>query len=208
MDAGHAIAGFSLAAGLATVTPGLDTALVLRAAAAEGRQRGMQAALGIALGCLVWGLSVSAGLGALLTVSRLAYDALRIAGAFYILWLGGRMLATALRGPAPTEEIAAPAAPRSWLLRGFLTNLLNPKVGVFYVTLLPLFVPPGGNVTGFSMLLAAIHAAEAIVWFFLLTTLMGSLAGWIQRRGVARALDGITGSVLLAFGVGLFFERR
>ena len=208
MDLAHAILGFSLAAGLATVTPGLDTALVLRAAAAEGRQRGMQAALGIALGCLVWGLAVSAGLGALLSISRLAYDTLRIAGALYVLWLGGRMLAAAFRGPAPAEELAAPDAPRSWLLRGFLTNLLNPKVGVFYVTLLPLFVPVGVNVTGFSMVLATIHAAEAIAWFALLTALMGSLAGWIQRRGVTRALDGITGSVLIAFGVGLFFERR
>lgn len=208
MDAAHAIAAFTFAAGLATVTPGLDTALVLRAAAAEGRRRGMQAALGIALGCLVWGVAVSAGLGALLTVSRLAYDTLRVAGALYIMSLGGRMLAAAFRKTVPAEQVSAAGAPRSWALRGFLTNLLNPKVGVFYVTLLPLFVPPGVNVMEFSLVLATIHAAEAIVWFALLTALIGSLAGWIQRSAVARALDGITGSVLIAFGVGLFLERR
>ncbi|HEY4940246.1 MAG TPA: LysE family translocator [Rhizomicrobium sp.] len=208
MDAPHAIAAFAVAAGLLTVTPGLDTALVLRTAAVEGPRRGMQAALGIALGCLAWGVAASVGLGALLAVSRFAFDVLRIAGALYMLWLGGRMLVAAFRKVETATESTAAAPTRSWLLRGFLTNILNPKVGVFYVTFLPLFVPAHANVTGFSMLLTGIHVAEGLTWFWLLTTLMKPLAGWIQRSGVTRALDGITGGVLLAFGVGLFLERQ
>ena len=209
MDSLHAIAAFSLAAGLLTITPGLDTALVLRTAAVEGARRGMQAAFGIIAGCLAWGVVASVGLGALLAASQMAYEALRIAGALYMLWLGARMIVAALRG-AELQVAAEPAERdgRSSALRGFLTNILNPKVGVFYITFLPLFVPPGVNVTGFSMLLAGIHAAEGLLWFWMLTTAIKPLARWIQRGGVTRALDGITGGLLIAFGVGLFFERR
>ncbi len=210
MDAAHAIAAFTLAAGLATMTPGLDTALVLRTAAVEGRRRAMQCAAGIALGCLAWGVTVSLGLGALLAASQLAYAALRLAGGLYILWLGGRLVVAAFRKAEPVvaAQLPAPAPARSWLWRGFLTNILNPKVGVFYVTLLPLFMPAHANVTAFSLLLASIHAAQALLWFGLLTQATASLGSWVQRRGVTRALDGITGGVLIAFGVGLFLQRR
>jgi threonine/homoserine/homoserine lactone efflux protein len=208
MDAAHAIVAFALAAGLLTVTPGLDTALVMRTAAVEGPRRGMQAAFGIALGCLVWGVAASIGLGALLAASQLAYDALRMASALYLLWLGGRMLVAAFQPSASAAPHLDETRSRSWLWRGFLTNILNPKVGVFYITFLPLFVPSHVSVTGFSMLLTCIHVAEGLGWFWLLTTAMRPLAGWLQKSKVTRALDGITGSVLIAFGAGVFFERR
>lgn len=208
MEPAHAIAAFAAAAGLLTVTPGLDTALVLRTAAVEEPGRGMSCAFGIALGCLAWGAAASVGLGALLAVSRLAFDALRLAGALYMLWLGGRMLVAAFRQAAPVPDAPPPPAARSWLLRGFLTNILNPKIGVFYVTFLPLFIPPQVSVIGFSLLLTGIHVAEGLTWFWLLTTLMKPLARWIRMSGVTRTLDGITGGVLIAFGVGLFLERR
>lgn len=208
MDSAHAILAFALAAGLLTITPGLDTALVLRTAAVEGPRRGMQAAIGIGLGCLIWGAAASFGLGALLAASQLAYEALRFASALYLLWLGSRMLVAAFRATQTAEVGIDPAGSRSWLVRGFLTNILNPKVGVFYITFLPLFVPAHVSVMGFSMLLACIHVAEGLAWFWLLTTAMKPLVGWIRKSAVARALDAITGSVLLAFGAGLFFERR
>ena len=110
MDAPHAIAAFTLAAGLATVTPGLDTALVLRTAAVEGRRRAMHCAAGIALGCFAWGVTVSLGLGALLAASQFAYAALRVAGGLYVLWLGGRLLVAAIRKAEPVT--AAPAGGR------------------------------------------------------------------------------------------------
>ncbi len=210
MDVPHALLAFTLAAGLLTVTPGLDTALVLRTTAVEGSRQGMRAALGINLGVLIWGFAASVGIGALLAASRLAYDSLRVVGALYMLWLGARMLAGAFAKPKAEPQSDAPAAPtrRSWFVRGLLTNLLNPKVGVFYVTFLPLFVPAGVNVTAFSMLLAGIHVLEGLTWFWLLTTLMRPLARWVQRSSVKRALDGLAGSVLIGFGLGLFLERR
>jgi threonine/homoserine/homoserine lactone efflux protein len=208
MGVPSALAAFVLAAGLLTITPGPDSALVLRTAAVEGRAQGLRAAAGILLGCLIWGAAVSVGLGALLAASQVAYDVLRLAGALYMMWLGLKLIAAAARGEQPPDQAGGVKPARSWMLRGLLTNLLNPKVGVFYATFLPLFVPAGVNVTAFSMLLAVIHVVESVLWFWMLTSLTTTLSAWIRRRGVIRALDGITGGVLIAAGAGLFLDRR
>ncbi|MBL6938017.1 MAG: LysE family translocator [Alphaproteobacteria bacterium] len=208
MDALHAIAGFTVAAALLVITPGLDTALVLRTAAVEGPKRAIQAGLGTVLGCLTWALVVSLGLGALLAASQVAYNALRVAGALYMGWLGLKMIAAAVRGDAAMPAFAETGGTRSWIRRGFLTNILNPKVGAFYVSLLPLFIPPHVNVVGFSLLLASILSLEGLLWFWMLTVLVTPLANWIRRRSVTRALDGVTGGVLVAAGAGLFLSRR
>src|SRR5690242_10405150 len=147
-----ALLAFTLAAAVLTVTPGLDTALVLRTAVVEGPARAMVAGLGICTGLFGWGLLVSAGLGALLAVSQLAFDGLRIAGALYLLYLGARLLLR-LRAPVSPitvergagEDVTGDGEQRRWFIRGLLTNLLNPKVGAFYVTFLPQFIPAGVN---------------------------------------------------------------
>lgn len=211
MDVSHALIAFALTAGLLTITPGLDTALVLRTAAVEGPRQAAKAASGIVLGALIWGLVASAGLGALLAASQLAYNILRIAGAAYLLYMGGQMLLQAVRGKGyaqATAEVATPGRkPRSWFLRGMLTDLLNPKVGVFYVTFLPQFVPAHVNATAFSMLLAGIHAVEGIAWFVLLIATTKTLSRWLVRTQVKRGLDGVSGAVLMGFG-GLLLARR
>lgn len=204
----HALIAFTLAAGLLTITPGLDTALVLRTAAVEGPRCAMLAGAGICLGCLTWGLASAIGLGALLSVSRFAYGALRLGGAVYLIALGVRMLLRAPHRIAWGADPPSPDAAGRWFRRGLLTNLLNPKVGIFYVTFLPQFVPAGVSVTWFSMLLAGIHATEGILWFALLTFATRPLAGWLERRRVARTIDQVTGTVLVGFGVGLLLERR
>jgi threonine/homoserine/homoserine lactone efflux protein len=212
----HALAAFTLAAGLLTITPGLDTALVLRTATVEGPRRAMLAGVGICCGCLMWGLAVSVGLGTLLAASRFAYTALRIAGACYLIFLGTRMLLPKHQSAAATDVTLSPPAHANpisasalrWFVRGFLTNLLNPKVGVFYVTFLPQFIPVGVSVTSFSMLLAAIHATEGILWFCLLTLATRPLARWVRRPSVARTLDRATGTLLVGFGLGLVLDNR
>jgi threonine/homoserine/homoserine lactone efflux protein len=210
-----ALLAFTLAAAVLTVTPGLDTALVLRTAVVEGPTRAMVAGLGICCGLFGWGLLVSAGLGALLAVSALAFDILRIAGALYLLYLGTRLLMR-LRGPAPAtglepgagEALGRDAETRRWFVRGLLTNLLNPKVGAFYVTFLPQFIPADVNVVGFSLILTAIHAVEGVLWFALLTRASTELRHWLARSAVQRALDGVTGGLFLLFGVRLAVEYR
>jgi threonine/homoserine/homoserine lactone efflux protein len=94
-----------------------------------------------------------------------------------------------------------------WLKRGLLTNLLNPKVGVFYLSFIPQFIPTGVPVWSFSILLALIHAIEGILWFLLLTNATELLSGWLKRRSVVMALDSAMGAVLIAFGFKLAFDK-
>jgi threonine/homoserine/homoserine lactone efflux protein len=204
----QAIVAFSASAGILTITPGLDTALVLRTAAVEGPRRAFFAGLGICLGCLTWGLAASVGLGALLAASRVAYGVLRIAGAAYLIFLGTRMLLRPRSSVGLAGELSAPLPAPRWFLRGFLSNMLNPKVGVFYVTFLPLFIPTSGvNVTGFGLLLASIHVVQGILWFAALIAATRSLSRFLQRPRVVKALDRGTGVVLVGFGLRLALDR-
>ncbi|HYK12123.1 MAG TPA: LysE family translocator [Gemmatimonadales bacterium] len=205
MTTSEALLSFTAAAGLLTLTPGLDTALVLRTAAVEGGRRALLAGIGVCLGCLVWGLAVSVGLGGLLAVSRVAYNVLRIAGAVYLIYLGIRLLTRPARSLDLEGRVKTQA---NWFARGLFTNLLNPKVGVFYVTFLPQFVPTGASVTSFSMLLAGIHALEGLCWFAILVLATRPLARWLKRPGVTKGLDRVTGVVFVGFGVGLLLDRR
>jgi threonine/homoserine/homoserine lactone efflux protein len=205
MTIAAALALFVVAAALLTITPGLDTAIVLRTAAVEGPRRGALAALGVVCGCLAWGAAVALGLGVLLAASQAAYTALKWAGAAYLAWLGVGLV---LR-PRAKFELAANGARRgSWWLRGFLTNLLNPKVGVFYVSFLPQFVPAHVAAAPFVFLLAAIHAALGVLWFAALIAGMAPLKRLLARPAVVRWLDRATGLVFLGFGARLALERR
>ena len=204
----QALLAFSVAAALLTITPGLDTALVLRTAAVEGPKRAALAGLGIVAGCLVWGAAVALGLGVLLAASNLAFTILKWAGAAYLVWLGIGLILK----PRQNFDLSAPAAPAggefAWMRRGLLTNLLNPKVGVFYVSFLPQFLPAGAPAAPFIVLLAALHAAMGLAWFAALIAATRPLAGVLQRAAVVRWLDRLTGGVFLAFGVRLALERR
>jgi threonine/homoserine/homoserine lactone efflux protein len=202
----QSLIAFTLAAALLTVTPGLDTALVLRTAAAEGARRALAAALGICLGCLAWGAVAAIGLGVLLQASTLAYLALKWIGAAYLLYLGLRLI-FAPRTPEAVDEPHRPAQ-ASWFLRGLLTNLLNPKVGVFYVSFLPQFIPSGSSVPATTLLLAAIHAALGLLWFLLLIAATRPLARAMRRPALVRALDRLTGGVLIFFGLRLALSRH
>jgi threonine/homoserine/homoserine lactone efflux protein len=208
-----ALVAFATAAGLLTIIPGLDTMLVLRTAIAEGRHRAMGAGLGICAGCLVWGLLVSVDLGAILTVSTVAYSILRLIGACYLVYLGARLLLC--RQPPPSNETETAddldqsnGRTFSWFVRGFLTNLLNPKVGVFYVTFLPQFVPTGVNVVGFSVLLALIHGVEGILWFAAITLSAQSFKRWLRQPVILTWLNRVTGGAFVCFGVRLAFDQK
>lgn len=199
---------FSLAAGLLTITPGLDTALVLRTAASEGPRPAAYAALGVCLGTLGWGAAVGFGLGALLAASTLAYEVLKWAGAAYLVWLGLHLV---LR-PRERFDLSAAQGPPAhgvqWLWRGALNNLLNPKAGVFYVSFLPQFIPQGAPVAPFAIFLAFLHVLMGVVWFTVLIGATRPLAGALQKAPVVRWLDRLTGGLFLAFGVRLALERR
>jgi len=204
----QALSAYVVAAGLLTLTPGLDTALILRTAAVEGPKRAAFAALGINIGCLIWGAAVALGLGALLAASTLAFNVLKWVGAAYLVWLGLNLLLK----PRDRFEVSTGekrgGGDLTWMRRGFLTNLLNPKVGVFYVSFLPQFLPTGVEAAPFIFLLAVIHVLLGSCWSAVLIAGTRPIAGVLQRAAVVRWLDRATGGVFLAFGVKLALERR
>ncbi len=215
MSVAHALIAFTLTAGLLTATPGLDMALVLRTAVVEGRRRALMAGFGVCCGVLVWGLAGSVGLSALLAISVYKYDALRIAGACYLTYLGVRLLlrtspwraANEKKGDDPLMQSTANESGSRWFGRGFLTNILNPKVGVFYISFLPQFIPSGVHVLTFSMLLALIHAAEGLIWFLILTRATEYFSRRLRQPSVLALLDKATGAVFIGFALKLAFEK-
>jgi threonine/homoserine/homoserine lactone efflux protein len=208
MTVAQALIGFCLAAGLLTLTPGLDTALVLRTAASEGPRPAAMAGLGVCLGTILWGAAVALGLGALLAASHLAFEVLKWAGAAYLVWLGLHLLLK----PRDRFELkpagGGAARGRAWFVRGVLNNLLNPKAGVFYVSFLPQFLPRGVAAAPFLIFLACLHAAMGVVWFAVLIGATRPVAGALRKAAVVRWLDRITGGVFVGFGLRLALERR
>lgn len=207
MTVAAALIAFSIAAGLLTITPGLDTALVLRTAAVDGPKPAWRAAIGIFLGTLIWGAAVALGLGALLSASQLAFEVLKWAGAAYLVWLGLHLILK----PRERFDVGPSASPArgggAWLRRGLLTNLLNPKVGVFYASFLPQFVPAHVPAAPFMFGLACLHVLMGIAWFAALIGATRPIAGALQKASVVRWLDRLTGGVFLGFGVRLAFDR-
>ena len=201
---------FSLAAGLLTITPGLDTTLVLRTSASEGARPAALAALGIGLGCLVWGAAAATGLTALLTAAPLAFQVLKWAGVAYLVWLGLKMIFTRAKGLDLAEPAGAArtSTGAGWLRRGLFTNLLNPKIGVFYVTFLPQFVPVGAPAGAWMFLLAVLHVVFGLVWFAVLIAATLPLSRVLRRPAVVRWIDRIAGGVLIGFGARLALSRR
>ena len=210
MTLGAAVLTFTLVAAVLTLTPGLDTALVLRAALTQSRREAFATAAGIVAGLFVWGAAAAIGVSALLTASELAFDVLRYAGAAYLVIFGIRMLVRAAR--SRKEPDAAPAAARvsPWgaARMGLGTNLLNPKVGVFYIALLPQFVPSGSDPLPVGLLLTGVHAVLTLVWFAVLIAFAGVLSRWLRGPTAARGIDGVTGVTLVGFGLRLAAAGR
>ena len=208
-----ALLTFTVAAGLIVLLPGPDTLVVLRNLLRHGRRRAALTVAGVLTGLTVWVAVAALGLSAVLRASTDAYAALRIAGAVYLLWLGiqslrARRPALGDAGVFTTE--GGPASTRRGLLgsgygSGLATDLLNPKVGVFF-TFLPGFVPRGESVGTTTLLLGAVFVAETALYFTVLLLLAGRITGWMAHPRVQRRLDRATGLVLVGFGVRLAVE--
>ena len=190
---------------LLTITPGADMAMVARSVFTGGRPAAFATTLGISAGCLAWAFASALGVAAVLAASRTAYDALRLVGAAYLVWLGIQSLLAARRG----HEAAAPAPSNSSPFRqGLLTNLFNPKIAIFYSTFLPQFIGPGDPVLLISMLLAGVHVALGIAWLSVYAWLLQRAVDTFKGSRLRRALDTLTGTVLVALGLRLALERR
>jgi threonine/homoserine/homoserine lactone efflux protein len=199
-----AVGTFSIAATLIVLLPGPDTLVVLRNIVHGGRRRGALTAIGNLCGLTIWVAAAALGIAAALRASEIGYDALRIAGGIYLLWLGVQALRPRGRG-------ATAPKPRAGLLgtgylAGLMTNLLNPKVGVFFVAFLPGFLPHGYPVGPTVLLFGAIFVVLTAAYWVLLLTLAARVTDWMTSPRVRRRLDLVTGTVLIGFGIRLATE--
>jgi threonine/homoserine/homoserine lactone efflux protein len=188
---------------LLTISPGADMALVARQAIGSSVRVARFAALGIVTGTLVWGGLSAVGVAALVAASATAYDVLRLMGAAYLVFLGLTAMRDARRGLWGGAGAPAPgrATPRAAFRQGLLTNLLNPKVGVFYAAVLPQFLGPDDSVFALSLLMASIHAVLGIVWLSTYAWLLGRLRSFFQRPRVRATFEAVTGTVLVLLGL-------
>ncbi|WP_058972520.1 LysE family translocator [Type-D symbiont of Plautia stali] len=203
------ILSFLFAITILTLTPGFDTALVLRSAAAQGGKRASATAFGVTLGCLVWGVAVGLGLGALLLASEMAYNLLKWVGAAYLLYLGVKLLLNPRTQAEEGQGVQTKA--QSYVAcfsRGLFGNLLNPKVGVFYVTFLPQFIPAGASVPLWCTLMALTHMAIGLVWNAVLIGGSQYFAAHLRRPAVLKVMDRLTGCVFIGFAAKLALSRR
>ncbi|QCA04125.1 LysE family translocator [Pantoea vagans] len=200
---------FLFAITILTLTPGFDTALVLRTAIAQGWQRAWATALGVTLGCLLWGIAVGLGLGALLMASEIAYNLLKWIGAGWLLYLGIKMLLKPRQQSVETAE--QPAQQQGYLAcfsRGLMGNLLNPKIGVFYVTFLPQFIPAGASVALWCTLMALAHMLLGLIWNAVLIGGSHYFSGHLRKPNVLKGMDRLTGCVFIGFAAKLALSRR
>jgi len=199
-----AVASFTLAAVLIILLPGPDTLVVVRSIVRGGRSRGLATAAGILVGLTVWVGAAALGLSALLRASEVGYDVLRFAGAAYLMWLGVQTWRT--RGAVATDAVERRGLGGTGFLAGLTTNLLNPKVGVFFVTFLPAFVPHGASVGWTTLLFGAVFIVLTVAYFAALLTVATTVTGWMNAPVVRRRIDTATGAVLVGFGVKLVVE--
>jgi threonine/homoserine/homoserine lactone efflux protein len=207
-----ALAGFALAATLLILAPGPDSLLVMRNTIRGDRRTGWVTAAGTLSGLAVWAIAAALGLSALLQASQLGYDTLRFAGAAYLLWLGVSSLHLSRRRkkhPAPPRE-PIPTGPtpdrRRAYVTGLVSNLCNPKIGVFFLEFLPGFLPTDASATAFSLLLGAWFVAETGAWLACLAWMTARGMTWIRHSRVQRWLERATGIVLIGFGIALATE--
>jgi RhtB (resistance to homoserine/threonine) family protein len=193
-------------AAVLTILPGADMALVMRNVLVLGRPRTMLTIAGIACGCVIHATASALGMSAVLATSATAFAVMKTAGAAYLVWIGVQSFrpkeAVAETGRSREARATAPFA------QGFLTNLLNPKVAIFYLTFLPQFIAPGEPLLRRSLFLAGIHIAMGVVWLSAYAWFIERLGTVLARPNVKAWLERATGGLLIALGVRLAWDRR
>ena len=196
---------------LVIVTPGQDTALTIRSTLLGRRRAGVLTALGVSTGQAVWTLAASAGITALLLASEPAFLAVKLAGAIYLVFLGGQMLVRAARSSrAPVDIVRQTGGLSSSKAyrQGVVSNLGNPKMAVFFTSLLPQFAPESGPRFATFMALGLCFCAMTAAWLTAYAFAVARARTVFERPRIRRVVDGLTGAVLVALGLRLASEQR
>jgi len=196
---------------LVIVTPGQDTALTIRSTLLGGRRAGVLTALGVSTGQAVWTIAASAGITAVLLASEPAFLAVKLAGAVYLVFLGGQMLAHALRRSPDPLQVAGPGgalSTRTAYRQGVVSNLGNPKMAVFFTSLLPQFAPESGPRFAAFLALGLLFCLLTAAWLTAYAFAVARAKNVFQRPRIRRFVNGLTGAVLVALGLRLASEQR
>ena len=196
---------------LLTLTPGVDTMLVIRNTARGGWRDGAVSSLGICSGLFIHATISAVGISVILLQAAWAYNALKLAGAGYLVWLGycsWRKVITKQTFAVANGAISREKDFIAWrsLREGLLSNVLNPKTAVFYMAFLPQFINPDHSALSQSLFLAGLHFIIAMLWQCLLALMVRQLKGWLQRPSISRIFDGVTGTVMIALGLRVAAE--
>ena len=203
------LAGFLLVAAVVIVTPGQDTALTIRNTLVGARRGGVATAAGVSAGQAVWTLATSVGLAAVIAASEPLFRAVKLAGAAYLVFLGLQSLVHAARTRSvaherDTRRVGARRAAR----QGLLSNLANPKMAVFFTSLLPQFAPAGGASFPVMLALGLVFCTMTLAWLSAYSVAVDRAGDVLRRPAVRRVLDAVTGTVLVALGLRLATHQR
>jgi threonine/homoserine/homoserine lactone efflux protein len=194
------------------MTPGQDTALTIRNTLLGGRPAGFATALGVAVGQASWTMAASVGLTALLVASEFAFAAIRMIGAGYLVYLGTHTLWSAIRPGRAADRVgdsrAVAMTPRKALRQGILSNLGNPKMAIFFSSLLPQFVAPGSSTFAAMLVLGLVFVSMTLVWLSGYAAVVARAGHVLNRPRIRRAFDAAMGAILVAFGARLAIDRR
>jgi RhtB (resistance to homoserine/threonine) family protein len=204
-----ALTTYLIAITLLTLTPGVDTMLVIRNTARGGWRDGAASSLGICSGLFVHATISAVGISVILLQAAWAFSTLKLAGAAYLVWLGACSWRKVFK--RDSFQVVNGMTSGSFRLRrslreGFLSNVLNPKTAVFYMAFLPQFINPTHSALAQSLLLAALHFIIAMIWQCLLALMVKQLKRWLQRPAISQCFDGITGTVMIALGLRVAAE--
>ncbi len=205
MDIG--LLSFVAISAVVIMTPGPDTALTIRNVLVGGRSAGVATAFGVVAGPATWAVAASAGVVSILLASEAVFHAVKLAGALYLIYLGARSLWNAWRNGAliPVNGTRSNAGA---FRQGLISNLANPKMAVFFASILPQFAPRDGAVFATLLALGALFCAMTLAWLSLYSVAIGRLRDVFNASRVRRALEGQTGAALVALGVRLAASER
>ena len=209
------LVAFTIASTLLAITPGNDTILVMKNSLAGGRRAGLATTAGVICGCLVHASFSALGSSVILVKSAALFNIVKLVGAAYLISIGVRSLVSFWRTReddssevAGANVVSVNKTARRSFVEGLLTNVLNPKVAIFYLSFLPQFINPGDSVLARSFLLAGIHQLVGLIWLASIVVFVSRLKGVLTKSSIRRRLEAVTGAVLIGFGLKLALEKR